>query len=38
VPAARRLLDPIDHLLALDPGGRGIAAFFQKRDPKFTGE
>jgi len=29
VPAARRLLDPIDHLLALDPGGRGIAAFFQ---------
>src|SRR5439155_583376 len=22
-------LDPIDHLLALDPGGRGIAAFFQ---------
>ena len=29
MPAARRLLDPIDHLLALDPGGRGIAAFFQ---------
>jgi hypothetical protein len=29
VPAARRSLDPIDHLLALDPGGRGIAAFFQ---------
>ena len=24
-----RVLDPIDHLLALDPGGRGIAAFFQ---------
>lgn len=22
-------LDPVDHLLALDPGGRGIAAFFQ---------
>jgi hypothetical protein len=30
VPAARPLhADPIDHLLALDPGGRGIAAFFQ---------
>jgi len=29
VPAARRDLDPVDHLLALDPGGRGIAAFFQ---------
>ena len=29
MPAARRRLDPIDHLLALDPGGRGIAAFFQ---------
>ena len=29
MPAARRFLDPIDHLLALDPGGRGIAAFFQ---------
>lgn len=26
---ARSSLDPIDHLLALDPGGRGIAAFFQ---------
>ena len=29
MPAARRDLDPVDHLLALDPGGRGIAAFFQ---------
>ncbi len=29
MPAARRDLDPIDHLLALDPGGRGIGAFFQ---------
>jgi D-glutamate cyclase-like protein len=29
VPAAPRRLDPIDHLLALDPGGRGIAGFFQ---------
>jgi Domain of unknown function (DUF4392) len=29
VPATPRRLDPIDHLLALDPGGRGIAAFFQ---------
>jgi len=29
VPARRRPFDPIDHLLALDPGGRGIAAFFQ---------
>jgi hypothetical protein len=29
VPAARAALDPIDHLLALDPGGRGIGAFFQ---------
>jgi hypothetical protein len=28
VPARPRPLDPIDHLLALDPGGRGIAAFF----------
>jgi hypothetical protein len=28
VPAAPRL-DPIDHLLALDPGRRGIGAFFQ---------
>jgi hypothetical protein len=25
---ARRSSDPIDHLLALDPGGRGIAGFF----------
>ena len=24
----RRPADPIDHLLALDPGSRGIAAFF----------
>jgi hypothetical protein len=29
VPAWRSVLDPIDHLLALDPGRRGIAAFFQ---------
>jgi Domain of unknown function (DUF4392) len=29
VPAARLPADPIDQLLALDPGGRGIAAFFQ---------
>ena len=29
MPAASRHLDPIDHLLALDPGGRGIAGFFQ---------
>jgi D-glutamate cyclase-like protein len=29
VPAARRRFDPVDHLLALDPGRRGIAAFFQ---------
>jgi D-glutamate cyclase-like, C-terminal len=28
VPGGRRLSDPIDHLLALDPGGRGIAGFF----------
>lgn len=28
MPAARSLADPIDHLLALDPGGRGIAGFF----------
>lgn len=26
---ARRPIDPIDHILALDPGRRGIAAFFQ---------
>ena len=26
---ARRPVDPIDHILALDPGRRGIAAFFQ---------
>ncbi|HEY2991190.1 MAG TPA: DUF4392 domain-containing protein [Methylomirabilota bacterium] len=29
MPAARRRFDPVDHLLALDPGRRGIAAFFQ---------
>ena len=29
MPATPRHLDPIDHLLALDPGGRGIGAFFQ---------
>jgi hypothetical protein len=29
VPVVRRPADPIDSLLALDPGGRGIAAFFQ---------
>jgi hypothetical protein len=28
VPATSRNPDPIDHLLALDPGGRGIAGFF----------
>jgi hypothetical protein len=28
VPAHRQA-DPIDHILALDPGGRGIAGFFQ---------
>jgi Domain of unknown function (DUF4392) len=28
VAAARSSADPIDHLLALDPGGRGIAGFF----------
>jgi hypothetical protein len=28
VAAARSSPDPIDHLLALDPGGRGIAGFF----------
>jgi hypothetical protein len=28
VPATSRNSDPIDHLLALDPGGRGIAGFF----------
>jgi hypothetical protein len=28
VPAHRRI-DPIDHILALDPGRRGIAGFFQ---------
>jgi D-glutamate cyclase len=28
VPAGSRHGDPIDHLLALDPGGRGIAGFF----------
>jgi Domain of unknown function (DUF4392) len=28
VPATRRPVDPIDHLLALDPGGRGISGFF----------
>jgi len=28
VPAGPRHADPIDHLLALDPGGRGIAGFF----------
>jgi hypothetical protein len=27
VPAPRRT-DPVDHILALDPGGRGIAGFF----------
>jgi len=29
VPARRITLDPVDHLLALDPGARGIGAFFQ---------
>jgi hypothetical protein len=29
VPPARAVLDPIDHVLALDPGGRGIGHFFQ---------
>jgi hypothetical protein len=29
VPARRGGLDAVDHLLALDPGGRGIGAFFQ---------
>jgi hypothetical protein len=26
--SARRFSDPIDHLLALDPGGRGVGGFF----------
>jgi hypothetical protein len=29
VPVARSSSDPIDHLLSLDPGGRGIGPFFQ---------
>jgi hypothetical protein len=29
VPVRRPGFDPVDHLLALDPGGRGIGAFFQ---------
>ena len=29
MPLARGVSDPIDHVLALDPGGRGIGHFFQ---------
>jgi hypothetical protein len=29
VPSVRRVADPIDHLLALDPGRRGIGGFFR---------